>query len=406
MGRRQIGALAAEQLEAVRAEALRVRLRREVLDQARELADRAAAEHPAARHVDVAGEHRQHRQRAHGLDALRRVLDRAAPLQHAGPRLREQPRGGADLLGRHPRDGRGPIRRVLRDVRGELLEAVRVLAYEALVVDALGDDDIEHRERERIVGARAHAQPQVRARRELGLARIDDDGLRTVRQRLAHGEARLAVRPRVDRVVAPEQDALGRRVAGVIAHREVAEGEETGVDPRMETLREAGLAPVRRAERIAEARDPADVMAAGAGAERDRLGPEPVADVGEPLGDLVERRIPADPFPSTGPARAETALRVLEPVGVVDEVDRDRADRAQPPVVERRLAVALDLDEAPVAHMHERPASAVAGTADTLEDLGFALHLRVSGRRGRSAAGRQVEVPAGAGRGSSMIVPR
>ena len=93
-----------------------------------------------------------------------------------------------------------------------------------------------------------------------------------------HIEARLAVRPRQHRVMTPKQDASRRHLAGVIAHREVAEGQDRGVHPRMEALGEARLAPVGGAERMAEARHPADMMAAGAGAERDGLRPVLVAN--------------------------------------------------------------------------------------------------------------------------------
>ena len=53
---RQVGALPAEQLELVCAQSLGIGFRREVLDQAGETAEPMHAEHPAARHIDVAGD--------------------------------------------------------------------------------------------------------------------------------------------------------------------------------------------------------------------------------------------------------------------------------------------------------------------------------------------------------------
>ena len=126
----------------------------------------------------------------------------------------------------------------------------------------------------------------------------------------------------------------------------------------MEALRESRLAPVRRADRVAEARHPADVVAPGAGAQRDRLRPEAAADV-------------------------EQALRVI------DEIDRRRADRAEPSVIERRGGVALDLDQAPVAHVQQRTAAAVAGAADALVDARITVH----GSGSLVAAGQAIHLP-------------
>ena len=43
------------------------------------------------------------------MNAFRRVLDRTTPLEHGGLHRREQPRGRANLVGRHPRDRRRPF---------------------------------------------------------------------------------------------------------------------------------------------------------------------------------------------------------------------------------------------------------------------------------------------------------
>ena len=173
----------------------------------------------------------------------------------------------------------------------------------------------------------------------------------------------------VERIVPPEQHAGGRRAAGEVGHREIAEGEHAGVDARMEALGEARLAPVRRAERMAEARHPADVMAAGAGAERDRLRAELVADGEQLFGDLVERLVPGDALPRARAARPLAPHRIFQPVRMIDEIERDGADRAQPAVIERRVAVALDLDQAAVAHVQQHAAAAMAAAAHAFEDL-------------------------------------
>ena len=176
--------------------------------------------------------------------------------------------------------------------------------------------------------------------------------------------------------MAPIEDAAGWRAAGEIADREVAEGQDRGIDARMEALGEARLAPIGRAERMAETRNPADVMAPGAGTERDRLGPELVADRQHALGNLIQRFVPGDALPFARSAGAETPHRILQAVGMVHQIDGHGADRAQAAVVQRRGRIALDLDQLTVANMQERAATAMATAADALE------HLRVAAYRG------------------------
>jgi hypothetical protein len=363
----QIGAFAAQELEAVSAEALGIRFGRQVLDQAGEPAEPMHAEYPGPGHVDVAREGGQHRHGPDGLDALRRVLERASPLQHGRLGVSEQARGGTDLVGWNPGDRLSPFRRVRFDALRQRLEAMGPRLNERLVVAAFADDHVEHGQRQRVVRAGAHAQPHLRALGELGLARIDDDDIGIVRKRLAHGEPGLSVRAGIERVVPPEQDAPRRDITGVVAYRQVAEGEDAGVDPGVEALCEPRLAPVRRAERMAEARHPADVMAPGSGAERNRLGTVALANGQEPRADLVERLVPGDAAPLPGAALAETAHGVFQAVGVIDEIERRRADGTEAAVVERRLAVPCHLHEHAVLDVEKHAAAAMAGPADALE---------------------------------------
>ena len=278
MGRWQIGTFAAEQLETICAEPLSVRFRCEIFDQAWESADAVHTEHPAAGYVDVAGQRRQHGECADGLDAFRRVLDRAAPFQHGRLGAREQARRRPDLLGCDPGDRCRPFRRKATHVLAQRIEAVGPPLDERRIVELLADDDVEEGERQRIIGSRTELQPHLGAAREFSLARIDDDDFWVRIERLAHVEAGLAVGAGIERIVAPEQHTGGRRSAGEIGDGKVAKGENAGVDSWMKALRKARLAPVRRAERMTKPRYPADVMAAGAGAERDGFGPKFLAD--------------------------------------------------------------------------------------------------------------------------------
>src|SRR5450631_3908526 len=95
----------------------------------------------------------------------------------------------------------------------------------------------------------------------------------------------------------PKEDASRWHLAGVIANREVAESQDRGIHPRVEALGEAWLAPVRSAERMAKAGNPSDMMAAGAGTQRNGLRPMPFANVEYTLGDLVESIVPGNSLP-------------------------------------------------------------------------------------------------------------
>src|SRR6185503_17284399 len=302
-------------------------------------------------------------------------LDRASPLEHRGLHGREEARGGANLVGRHPRDRLGPFRRVLVDVLGELLEAVRVLLAEVVIVEVFLDDHVQEREPERVVGAGANLQPDLRLLRDDRLARIDRDHARLVQQCLADVESCLAVGARVRRLVPPVHDHRRRRAAREIADGQIAHRLDAGVHARMEALREPGLTPVRRAERVTETRYPADVMAARARAHRDRLGPRLRADLEDLLRDLVERLVPRDALPLAGALRPDAPLRILQAVGVIDELRRRRADRTEVSVIQRAFGIALDLRQLAVLDMHERAATAVAAAADALQDLDVARYL-------------------------------
>ena len=198
-------------------------------------------------------------------------------------------------------------------------------------------------------------------------------GLR--QQRFADIEPRLAVGTRMRRIVPPVHGQRRRRAAREIANGQVAHRLDAGVDARVKALGEAGLAPVRSPERVTEARHPADVMAARARAHRDRLGPALRADLENLFRDLVERLVPRDALPLAGAARPDTALRIFQAVGVIDELRGRRADRTEVAVIQRTFGIALDLDELAVFDVHQRAAAAVATAAHALQNLDVARFL-------------------------------
>ena len=198
-------------------------------------------------------------------------------------------------------------------------------------------------------------------------------GLR--QQRFADIEPRLAVGARMRRIVPPVHGERRRRAAREIADRQVAHRLDAGVDARVKALRETGLAPVRGPERVTEARHPADVMAARARAHRDRLGSALRADLENFFGDLVERLVPRDALPLARAAWPDTALRIFQAVGVIDELRGRRADRTEVAVIQRALGIALDLRELAVFDVHQRAAAAVATAANALQNLDVARFL-------------------------------
>src|SRR5262249_16895018 len=157
-----------------------------------------------------------------------------------------------------------------------------------------------------------------------------------------------------------EQHAGRRGIPGEVAHREIAEGQQAGVDARMKALGETRFAPVGRAQRMPETRHPADVMAAGPGAERDRLGAELRTYGEQAVADLVERFVPRDPLPLARTARTQAPQRMAKAVRMVDEVERYRPDWAETAVVERRVGIALDLGQPSVGNVQQHAASTVA----------------------------------------------
>src|SRR5450756_1214636 len=94
------------------------------------------------------------------------------------------------------------------------------------------------------------------------------------------------------------------------------------------------------------------MMAAGAGAERDGLRPVFVPNGEHMLGNLVERLVPGDALPFAGLALALASQRIFQPILVVYKIGRHRPDRTQAAMIERRLAIALDLQ--PVSYTHLR----------------------------------------------------
>src|SRR5665647_3915217 len=112
------------------------------------------------------------------------------------------------------------------------------------------------------------------------------------------------------------------------------------------------------------------MMTAGAGAQRDGLGPVLVPNGEHTLGNLAERVVPGDALPLAGLALALAPQRIFQPVLVVYKIGGHRPDWAQAAMIERRGAVALDFHQHAVPHMQQYPAAAMTAAADALEHGG------------------------------------
>ena len=103
--------------------------------------------------------------------------------------------------------------------------------------------------------------------------------------------------------------------------------------------------------------------------ERDLLGAALLLDLQELLGREVERRLPGDFLEGLLAALALAAQeRLLQPVRVVEEARAARSARAEVPVRERVLGVALDLRDAAVLHVREDAALPEAELAERRDD--------------------------------------
>ena len=198
-------------------------------------------------------------------------------MRRLGPR--EQARGRPDFLGGHPGDRRRPFRREAcaraRAARRSRGSTARRMAHRRACSPMMTLSN---------ASASASSVPgrtcsHSSARRASSVSR----GSTTMIFGFVSSASRTLKRvspsgPELSGLWPQNSMQAGGVSAGEIGDGKITEGQDAGVDARMEALGKARLAPVRRAERMTEARHPTDVMAAGAGAECDGFGPELLAD--------------------------------------------------------------------------------------------------------------------------------
>ena len=330
------------------------------------------------------------------------------PADEGGRAVGIHPRGPDDVVGRDAgepgRLGGGVACRAFL----QRIEAVAPAGDEIGVVERFGDRHVHHAERDGRVGAGAGAEPEVGVLRRWRARRVDDDGPGAVRpgalERLPlHGVGGGRVAPddqRASRVV--DVLAADRREAGQLVAQRPAAAAEILVHQ-----------PVGRAQRAHQQRHHRAPAEEGRGHRADqRQGAVPLAHLQEPVGDGIERRVPADLLPRAGAALAAPAHRPHQPVRMVgqlahaaDALDAERALRA------RMVRVGADLGDRAVLQRHQRAAARAALPAGGRNGHGRAFswqtgrqvsrNARVSGHnRGvwknkASAAGLRLPCPEG-----------
>ena len=241
--------------------------------------------------------------------------------------------------------------------------------HELAVVPAAADHDMRETERERPVGARANAQPEIGLAGEPDMARIDDDELHPALER---GDGRGRVRQaRVGGVVAPKDQAAA---VGDVRHRPAA---AAGGDARDAERVARGIASapaahvqrpdeVRRAEGIhqptQEGRRIADCGGGGGRlAEGHAMWPVRRCQPSHRRRRRVQRLVPGDLHPTRiGLAlRPGAAQGPGEPLLAVDQLRRGATLGAKR-LAGRMCGVGIEPRETPVFHAGD---AAAAGNA-------------------------------------------
>ena len=225
---------------------------------------------------------------------------------------RVEPGGAAQEVGRHAREILDVLRRVRLQLGPPGVEALRAIADEGVVLQALVEDDAGHAVEHGDIGPRIRAQPEVGVVAELDSPRVEHDQAHAV---LFRGAPDAAGDHRVvrGRVGADDEDAAGVLVVGVgVRRRAAAQLGQHRLDRRGVAEPRAVVDVVRGHQRARELLDQVVVLVRGLGAgER----PEAAAVLHELVGDEVQRLVPArglEPAPAPHERRGQA-------VGMVDE---------------------------------------------------------------------------------------
>ena len=310
----------------------------------------------AARHVEVAGDGPQRGDGLRAGSALRLHVHGQAPHDVGGVRFGEQARGGGDLVLGDPGHLLDLVHVERAGAFGQLVKAIGPALDEIVVVEVFLDDHLDHRERERRVGAGAQLQVDVGVCSQPGDARLDGDELAAelhgVGDPVPHEEVGVGNRG----VAAPDDGALRAGPLGVVVaqRRELGEvGDEhaaVGHDHQRQArqiARGAGQETVLvgAAHSVHHAPDLPLVVAGGAAQGVNRVAAVGHRDAPKLLVASLECLVPRDTLPLVFAALTGTLHGIQDAVRVKLDLLEGQATRAQSTAVVRVVRVAFAFDE-------------------------------------------------------------
>ena len=240
------------------------------------------------------------------------------------------------------------------------------MAHEAVIEKLFFDRHIDHRQRQRAVGARPHLQQHVGLRRDADPARIDRDDLHAAFPR-RDDIMREDQRGRA-RIVAPEQKRAAVRHIGRRNFHAERVGKAGVLVPIADVSRRS---PVGTAEAIEKPRQPAlgignRSAAAGAFGEGHRARAVAFANVAQALRDIIERFVPTDPLPARIAVafRPGSLERIIEPIGMVDKFRRGFTFETEHAAV-GMIGIGFEPNDFAIGHSRNRRAVRRAQRAET-----------------------------------------
>ena len=272
-----------------------------------------------------------------------------------------------DLFDRETDRVRYTIGRVLPGALGQRVVADRVLRNVVGVDEAVADDDVHHRQRERRIAGRLDLNVPVGRFRRPRPDRIDDDDLRAAALRLAHERPEVEVRD--DRVGSPQHDvAAVDDVFGIDSRAGPDRRGKAGVRDRAADV-SIEIAAAHRPEQAPVDRRLLDQALHTRGAVRqDRFRAGLLDDRLPSRGDVGQRLVPGHAREATLPFRTDALQRVQHAVGMVHALEVVIDLRAQRPAREGMLGIAVHPLGCSVPDLHD-PAARIraivaAGAAD------------------------------------------
>ena len=321
------------------------------------------ADELATGNVDVAGDGLQREDAVTGLNAVGLLVDSEAPcdLGRLGGRVNASCLD--DFLGGDAADLSSLLGGHGLHALSELVEAIAPLLDEVVIVEILGDDDVEHSHTESSVGAGTQTQVPVGTGGNPVDARVDAHELGAAAHHVDGSVAEQTVAVGGQGLLAPEHDQLRQgehRIVvttgqtACIVHLGIGGAENVG---GASTARDVagvaglGVAVVRGTEaRMGVCRKHRTTLAAGAAHDEDGLSAVVLLVVGDLLGDGIVSLVPSDALPLVQTAvLAGTLHRIQNTIRVIDIVTNGKAADAETTVGDRMVLVALDLDELAVS---------------------------------------------------------